>query len=145
MAEHAYLLSQQVADRQTRGQAMQARIKTLIAPNLSPADYEEIPLLANEAARLYTDWPESSVFAALAMALVVTPAIAAAIAIFNITLALVVALAVIITTAIIAAAADASACGLALLQVRDYIVGRGNEEGGSVEGNVLAALGCQFV
>jgi predicted ATPase/DNA-binding CsgD family transcriptional regulator len=55
MAEKAYLLSHQAADRQTRAQALHARIFALIAPNLSVADYEEIILLASEAARLYTE------------------------------------------------------------------------------------------
>jgi predicted ATPase/DNA-binding CsgD family transcriptional regulator len=60
LAEQADLLSHQAADRQTRGQALHARIFALIAPNLSPAEYEEIILLANEAARLYSEaevWP----------------------------------------------------------------------------------------
>lgn len=55
MAEKAYLLSRQVADRQTTAQALHARVFALIAPNLSTAGYEEIRLLANEAARLYAE------------------------------------------------------------------------------------------
>jgi tetratricopeptide (TPR) repeat protein len=55
MAEKAYLLSHQATDRQTRAQALHARIFALIAPNLSPEDYEEIIVLANEAARLYSE------------------------------------------------------------------------------------------
>jgi predicted ATPase/DNA-binding CsgD family transcriptional regulator len=60
MAEHAYLLAQQAVDRQTRGQALQARVTTRIAPDLLAADYEELGVLADEAARLYVEienWP----------------------------------------------------------------------------------------
>jgi predicted ATPase len=55
MAEQAWSLAQQVADRQTRAQTIFTLATTLIAPNLSSAEYDEIVLLTNEAARLYAE------------------------------------------------------------------------------------------
>jgi tetratricopeptide (TPR) repeat protein len=55
MADQAWLLAQQGEDRPTRAQAIFVRATTLIAPNLSPANYEEIILLINEAGRLYDE------------------------------------------------------------------------------------------
>jgi tetratricopeptide (TPR) repeat protein len=55
LAEQGWLLAQQVEDRQTRWLAIHAQAMTLLAPNLSSAEYEEITLLINEAASLYTE------------------------------------------------------------------------------------------
>src|SRR5205823_7387185 len=54
-AEQAWLLAQQGADRPTRAQTIFVRATTLIEPNLSPAVYEAIILLINEAARLFAE------------------------------------------------------------------------------------------
>ena len=54
-AEQAYLLSQQVADRPTRAQALHAWITAHSAPNLTVTEYEQILLLGNEAAQLYEE------------------------------------------------------------------------------------------
>jgi tetratricopeptide (TPR) repeat protein len=55
MADQAWLLAQQAEDRPTRAQTIFVRATTLIAPNLSPAAYEQIIRLINEAARLFAE------------------------------------------------------------------------------------------
>jgi len=55
MADQAWLLAQQGADRPTRALTLFVRATTLIAPNLSSAAYEEITLLINEAADLFAE------------------------------------------------------------------------------------------
>jgi tetratricopeptide (TPR) repeat protein len=55
MADQAWLLAQQGEDRPTRALTLFVRATTLIAPNLSPAAYEEIVLLINEAAHLFAE------------------------------------------------------------------------------------------
>ena len=55
MAEQAYLISLQAVDPLTRGQALYVRVLTHIAPDLLPADYEEMGRQANAAERLYVE------------------------------------------------------------------------------------------